>query len=659
MGAALQRFGSGRPSDPGFEQLDVREIEVLRLPVDPAIELLHPERLIMEYGDGIAVDIGAFAFLRRSKPAPANGRAGRHRAERLVVGSTVSQPRRQWVRAIVRLASSRMTDSAKRPLTVAAEIKALLMFLDWADENGHCSALDSRDAAKKAIGGYVHWLREQVSLGILALNTAAIKQILVLAAIGDLLEVEDLDHGLPLLRIDKSSAQATEPPSDDAQSRVLALCEALFNGLATLVLECRPYPYWLPMPKFLGADGDGLWAFPSNKWCMPPHELRVRASLGRPFWVFDYANGRLADPLTIAPYYTVDPRKNTPLQVAQKAVDQARVSMESANADSRHHRRLGAALIAHNAFLVLFLANTAMNWSSVRELLWTGEFDVGAERQGFRTVKYRAQRRTVAFEIQAVFLPSFRRFLQVRAYLLGERVSDRLFVASDFVGRRIEPLKTKSLTNIVESLQRIDPTLPSIMSKAWRAGKSDWLLRTTDVATAAQVLQNTEFTVLQSYAAGSSTTHHDEMGMFFERLSGVVLDREVVMPSAVERAVGMCTAFGHPEAIGSPPVPVDCRGAEGCLFCEHFKVHADERDTRKLISCRYCIQQTAPLAGSQERFLALFGPIFDRIGAILSEVGKRAPGIVEQLEREVVEDGNLDPYWAGKLEMLLNLELVA
>lgn len=121
------------------------------------------------------------------------------------------------------------------------------------------------------------------------------------------------------------------------------------------------------------------------------------------------------------------------------------------------------------------------------------------------------------------------------------------------------------------------------------------------------------------------------MGMFFERLSGVVLDREVVMPSAVERAVGMCTAFGHPEAIGSPPVPVDCRGAEGCLFCEHFKVHADERDTRKLISCRYCIQQTA-LAGSQER-LALFGPIFDRIGAILSEVGKRAPGIVEQLER--------------------------
>jgi hypothetical protein len=87
-------------------------------------------------------------------------------------------------------------------------------------------------------------------------------------------------------------------------------------------------------------------------------------------------------------------------------------------------------------------------------------------------------------------------------------------------------------------------------------------------------------------------------------------------------------------------------------------VHADERDTRKLLSCRYCIQQTSHLAASEEQFQRLFNPILGRIQAILDEVDRREAGMVERVRREVEEEGELDPYWAGKLEMLMALELV-
>ena len=151
----------------------------------------------------------------------------------------------------------------------------------------------------------------------------------------------------------------------------------------------------------------------------------------------------------------------------------------------------------------------------------------------------------------------------------------------------------------------------------------------------------------------------EEMGSFFDRLDDIVMDSHIIAPELVERAVGKCSSFGNPHKSSAAPLTPDCKGPEGCLFCDNFKVHADERDTRKLISCRYCLQQSAHLTASEEHCLALFGPIFDRIAVILSEVRRRQAGLVERIEHEVVNDGELDPYWASKLEMLVNLELTA
>jgi hypothetical protein len=138
----------------------------------------------------------------------------------------------------------------------------------------------------------------------------------------------------------------------------------------------------------------------------------------------------------------------------------------------------------------------------------------------------------------------------------------------------------------------------------------------------------------------------------------MVVNRGQRIDGGVDQAIGVCSSYGNPQLNGAAPVTPDCRGPEGCLFCDQFKVHADERDTKKLLSCRYCLQQTAHLVSSEEHFQNLFVPIFERISFILEAIDRRETGLVERIRLEVEENGELDPYWQSKLEMLATLELV-
>ena len=120
------------------------------------------------------------------------------------------------------------------------------------------------------------------------------------------------------------------------------------------------------------------------------------------------------------------------------------------------------------------------------------------------------------------------------------------------------------------------------------------------------------------------------MSEFFARIADVVVNKAQPIVRGTNLAVGACASFGAPQPVeGNVPAIPDCRRAEGCLFCDKFRVHADERDTRKLLSCRYCIQQTSHLAASEEQFQRPFNPILERIQAILDEVDRREAGIVE------------------------------
>src|SRR4030066_186875 len=86
-----------------------------------------------------------------------------------------------------------------------------------------------------------------------------------------------------------------------------------------------------------------------------------------------------------------------------------------------------------------------------------------------------------------------------------------------------------------------------------------------------------------------------------------------------------------------PPIAPDCHQSEGCLFCDKYVVHADERDVRKLISCRTCIYRTAHLSTSDEYFQSLFGEVLRRIEIILVTSGGKSEDHRTQVERVRVE----------------------
>ena len=149
------------------------------------------------------------------------------------------------------------------------------------------------------------------------------------------------------------------------------------------------------------------------------------------------------------------------------------------NEDKRHFNRLRAASTAAMAFLFLFVANTGMNTAPVLSLPWSQALAEsvarpGAERQGFRSVKYRAGGATVSFEVGIAFMPKLKKYLKLRAYLLeGSPGCDTLFftsLLSGTNGHKFLPVSEGSVKSIFKTLvKRFDPQLEYVSPKKWRA----------------------------------------------------------------------------------------------------------------------------------------------------------------------------------------------
>lgn len=635
-----------------YEARSTFEIDV---PQPEGFEILHPEHCILRFAHGPSIDIGSLCYLERA----AEGRSTLRRTEGRKVAFASKSPKRvEQVRRLIANLSAGLRETGARPETLRDRYSRFVAFMGWADRSGWGSVLDDKDSARAAFKSYVAYLWDRVGRNEISINSAERQQRPTLVVLENLLEVEDLGRGLNLLRVDPSAKESTSPPDDAAKGRVLALCAALFDGLHALALEGAAYPYALAVPEYLAFPENTVWLFPTNSWFKTPSMVQERAQVGTPGWGYNYQAGRVAslDDLRALKGVASDNEARR-REVIRRATEQIRI----ANEDRRHPFRCAAASQMMNMFIILFLSQTGMNWAQVTELGWSDDHQVESSNQGFRTIKWRAGGKTASFELPIAFMPAFRKYLDIRKFLLAGKAFGLLFFRAGRHGM-LKPSRVGSagMQTSFRMLQRLDPCLPSISTREWRAAKSDWLVRNTDISTAALVLQNSERTVRQSYAQGSETTAMQEVGDFLDKVSATVLERGTGLKDSVERAVGKCTTFGEPAPTSSSAaIKPDCGGPEGCLFCDKFKVHADEIDTRKLASCRQCIRVVSPTVGDLDRQARLFTPVIARLDALLGEISTRDPGMVERVVREVDEDGELDAFWARKLEMLMELGLAA
>ncbi|GJI88886.1 hypothetical protein RugamoR1_20490 [Rugamonas sp. R1(2021)] len=166
-------------------------------------------------------------------------------------------------------------------------------------------------------------------------------------------------------------------------------------------------------------------------------------------------------------------------------------------------------------------------------------------------------------------------------------------------------------------------------------------------------------TALKHYSNGSETLQQAELRSYLEQVERVAVRHQRVAGQTEARSIGACSAPNKPKPISDiTPVAPDCVGPEGCLFCDKYRIHLDKPDLRKLLSARYCLRKTAALAENHEQFQRFFYASLQRIEMILTELRQHNALLVQEVAREVDINGDLDHYWAAKLELLIELEIL-
>lgn len=628
----------------------IRSIKILDLPFDKSVVILHPELTIVRLADRETLDIGSLCYLKRSS-------AYRNRVTpgKLVDISTLDSKRISKIRSLLIQISNDVEHSGDRIETIRDRYSRFTAFMNWADNNGHSNVLANVNEGRTTVQEYFDHLRDRVSRNSMKLNSAVRQQAPIVNVMEKFFAQEFLS-GVRLLHRTRADTTSTSPPSEEDQGKVLSLSTAIFEGIHDFIANNHPYPFKLELPAFLSLPNDCLWIFPGSRWFHRPEVTDARSALPYPAYYYNFTEGRLSTPRELAAF--ADSRAGGSDIARQALIKQGQQYLDRANSDPQNTRRRQMASLAASAFELLFIAETGMNWSSLAALTWAQDFSIKSDLQGFRTVKWRAGGKIVSFQISVAFVPLFKKYLDIRDYLLRGTSYDRLFfsVGSNSTEQPYPRLRGHT-THLW--LKRIYPDLPKITSKRWRAAKSDWLLRNTDIGTAAAILQNSEATVMRSYAEGSETSQIEEISEFLEKVSQSIIKFDIRRDGEVSSAIGACAFSGKPgKQTATQAITPDCSRPEGCLFCDKYRVHSDIIDTRKLASCKYLLEHTASTLGGGNQDRNIVDLYIERIDVILSEIRKLHPQMVEFVIEDVEQRGELDNYWNGKLALLTELGIL-
>lgn len=630
-----------------------RQVEIYDLPFPNGFKPLHPECVVLTYCKGHSIDFGALCYLRRSSERRLHKR-GRH-----VDLFSFSKTRTREIQALVDHVSKSYSHSGLKSNSLHQSHGNFVRFIDWCDSNQHSNVLATKMSANAAFRGYVVNLHRLVTQNQLNINTGSCYQNDVLNILQDYLEMENLDRGVNLLIPNHCFTESISVPDDSAQEKVLAWCKCLFSGLSELVIDQKPYPFPLAVPGYLKWPHDQLWVFPLKCWCKPPNHKAPKRE-----FAYDYHNGRVCTFEEIEYLYV----KAAYPFIVRKCIKNAQKLIATSNQNFYSPTRIERGLLAVKAFLMIFIASTGCNPKQAVSTPWSEEIGESVrnplvERQDFRTIKYRANMRPVTFEIGVEYMPYLRRYLQLRMYLLNGRRCEYLFFGYGVnnIGLTIGPTQLPASVShsTYITLARLSPTLPRVAPSQWRAAKQDYSIRNHDPATAARAMQHSVATAIKHYSNGSEVTQQIELSAFFSQVEKVVLKSGQEVAGSEKRSVGICVSPNNPQAIGDNlPITPNCKGVEGCLFCDKYRIHSDQIDVRKILSARYCIKKISHLASNFEQFGRLFGGVLQRIDFIVNEVRHHDVKMLEKVEREVDVEGELDPFWSARLEMLMELELV-
>lgn len=562
---------------------------------------------------------------------------------------TLNTNRRNLVRKLYNEILSQLVFSGVRESKISYNLSRFIQFIRWCDSEGIHSCLDNEESCVDAINLYANHCWEQVAHGKNKASTVSSKLYIIVSLLKNMVN-ENLHQHLPNVKVSQIDRELTLPPDDIHASESIQILNSIINGAYDFIIHNKTYPYAWKIPEFLNIHENTVWIFPIRSWCQTDLNengttKRVKVNSG-----FNYKHGRVVTSRELTEIGIND--QETRKRIISRSILTLKKSNEN-DRDKNSYQRQDFLRDAISSFAFLLIANTGMNPSQLLNIKWNNDYNVHKESIDFCLIKFRAFNKKVNFRITNKFLPTFKIYLQLRSHYLLDRVSDYLIPSfgesydshQDFV---------YISKNIKSLMQDLGYTKGLITAREWRCLKSEWLINNADPSVAANLLQNTERTILNHYTSGTFTKQTKELSNFLTKLTSLSTVTDTQYNTST--TVGGCKEPDRPINISNGlVVRPDCKQPEGCLFCGNFLIHADENDVRKILSCKYCIENTQELSRTYDDWHNIYDPVLFRIEEIVNCISEINASLVDKIKHEVYIEGNLDSYWEGKLEMLINI----
>ena len=330
--------------------------------------------------------------------------------------------------------------------------------------------------------------------------------------------------------------------------------------------------------------------------------------------------------------------------------------LEAVNHDMSHERRLQLGKKALDAWFMCMFFFTGMNDSTQGTLEWgdDDEFDeLALENKEFANIKPRALYKEVRFALPKAAMKDFRRFLELRRFVLGGKKMAYLFFMNGY-GELSSVSKVQLEGGMGVTIAQVmrkafDPDLPQVTSRSARKDMARDALKQEGLEVALAVLQNTSDTFLGNYNGQTAEEMAGDVAGFMASMHDGIISG-MPPPKDEELGIGACRVKrnGESATIEGSPVEANCKDLKSCLFCEHFKTFPEPEYIRKLLSLKYIIENISyDRAPSDDFFEKAMGPWLVRIETIFDAMKEKEPKAgewVEEIEADV-NAGALSPYW--------------
>lgn len=584
-------------------QLDA--FPILEFPFAKAPEIWAPERTVLRLGHGKRLPVFVWCYLERHVVAASNF----YNPASLSAVRAAALPQ-----AIQRLAEHfRLRAASSR--SVYDSLSSFGRFLAYIDNEDHRGSFElifsDPDLALHALELYHRYLKGKIQTHATNRNTAANQEIATLQLMS---VIHNCQYADQFEKISSGLRRTTKVPNSEDVSQLMSMLTAIFDSACRKLESCA------------GMQSDGTWQL---SFSTSNDRQMVNLPEG-------YSRARLME-------------------------------------------------LAAMSFAGLVICDSGANLAQLQ--LYEEPHDLCSQLAEpdrisltKKVVKLRAGGKTIPLTMTAVTFTRLPHFVKIRheivellgcgdiapfffkceyTKVLGRTAQSRLKIGGmEPIG--LLPISDYFSVELRKKVAAAGAELPHVTLRQLRSHKQQHLVRHYGLQVAAATMGHTLATAVRAYCVAQEGVQANDIGRFISSLHKTVVGRTSGASSTLTSVpAGECASHGNPAPSDFKSlVEPDCRKAEGCFFCEQFRVHADAEDLRKLLSCRSVLLRIRHLQGESVRADRVYESVLARIEFLVREIQQIVGSDASDQIKTDIAAGNLTRYWAVKVQQLGLLGLI-